>query len=98
MVGANPYRNPALVAKMATTLDHISGGRAYLGLGAAWNETEPATLASTWASGPPERLRWLREAWVMRGMLPARHRARPAITTGPDVRTIPRRSSRGCRS
>ena len=34
------YRNPAMLAKMATTLDVISGGRAVLGLGAAWNEDE----------------------------------------------------------
>jgi F420-dependent oxidoreductase-like protein len=34
------YRNPALLAKMVTTLDVISKGRAILGLGAAWNETE----------------------------------------------------------
>ena len=34
------YRNPALLAKMATTLDSLSGGRAVLGLGAAWNEQE----------------------------------------------------------
>ena len=34
------YRNPALMAKMATTLDVISGGRAMMGLGAAWNEHE----------------------------------------------------------
>lgn len=34
------YRNPALLAKMATTLDVISGGRAIFGLGAAWNEAE----------------------------------------------------------
>jgi len=40
MVGANPYRNPALVAKMVTTLDHISGGRMYLGIGSAWDESE----------------------------------------------------------
>ncbi len=36
------YRNPALLAKMATTLDVISGGRAMLGLGAAWNDVEHA--------------------------------------------------------
>jgi len=34
------YRNPAFVAKAATTLDVISGGRALLGMGAAWNEEE----------------------------------------------------------
>jgi F420-dependent oxidoreductase-like protein len=34
------YRNPAMLAKMVTTLDVISGGRALFGLGAAWNEDE----------------------------------------------------------
>ncbi|HEY6761545.1 MAG TPA: LLM class F420-dependent oxidoreductase [Baekduia sp.] len=34
------YRNPAIVAKMATTIDHISHGRMELGLGAAWYEDE----------------------------------------------------------
>jgi F420-dependent oxidoreductase-like protein len=36
------YRNPALLAKQATTLDTISGGRAILGIGAAWNDVEHA--------------------------------------------------------
>jgi F420-dependent oxidoreductase-like protein len=36
------YRNPALLAKLATTLDTTSGGRALLGLGAAWNDVEHA--------------------------------------------------------
>ena len=35
MVGGNTYRHPGVVANMALTLDHISGGRAVLGLGAA---------------------------------------------------------------
>jgi len=34
------YRNPALLAKIVTTLDVLSGGRALLGIGAAWNEQE----------------------------------------------------------
>ncbi len=34
------YRNPALVAKMVTTIDILSGGRAMCGIGAAWNESE----------------------------------------------------------
>src|SRR4051794_6952850 len=33
LVGANTFRNPALTAKLAVTLDHISGGRAILGIG-----------------------------------------------------------------
>jgi F420-dependent oxidoreductase-like protein len=40
LVTAVTYRNPALLAKMVTTLDLVSGGRAYLGIGASWNEDE----------------------------------------------------------
>jgi F420-dependent oxidoreductase-like protein len=40
LVGGVIYRNPALLAKITTSLDVISGGRAVLGIGAAWNEEE----------------------------------------------------------
>jgi F420-dependent oxidoreductase-like protein len=70
MVGANTFRNPAIVAKMVTTLDHISHGRAYLGIGAAWFETEHTAYGIPYGESPGERLRWLREALpVIRGML-----------------------------
>jgi alkanesulfonate monooxygenase SsuD/methylene tetrahydromethanopterin reductase-like flavin-dependent oxidoreductase (luciferase family) len=70
MVGANTFRNPSLVAKMATTLDHISGGRVNLGIGAAWFAEEHRDFGLEFGDGPPERLRWLAEALpVIRGML-----------------------------
>ena len=40
MVTGVTYRHPGLLIKAATTLDVLSGGRAYLGIGAAWNEEE----------------------------------------------------------
>jgi alkanesulfonate monooxygenase SsuD/methylene tetrahydromethanopterin reductase-like flavin-dependent oxidoreductase (luciferase family) len=70
MVGANTFRNPALVVKEATTLDHLSGGRAVLGIGGAWFETEHTAYGIPFGNSPGERLRWLDEAVeLMRGML-----------------------------
>jgi F420-dependent oxidoreductase-like protein len=40
IVSGNTYRNPALLAKMVTTLDAMTGGRAILGIGAAWHVRE----------------------------------------------------------
>jgi alkanesulfonate monooxygenase SsuD/methylene tetrahydromethanopterin reductase-like flavin-dependent oxidoreductase (luciferase family) len=80
LVGANTFRNPALVAKMMTTIDHISGGRAVLGIGAAWFETEHTGFGIPFGEGPPERLRWLTQALpIMRGMLEG---TEPTVTEG----------------
>ncbi len=44
MVGGVHYRDPGLWVKATTTLDVLSGGRAWLGIGAAWNEEESRAL------------------------------------------------------
>lgn len=62
MVGANGFRNPGLTAKLATTLDHISGGRAVLGLGAAWFEREHEAFGLDFGSSVGRRLDWLDES------------------------------------
>lgn len=70
LVTANTFRNPALVAKMITTIDHISGGRAVLGIGAAWMEPEHTGLGIEFGDRPGTRLRWLEQSLkVITGML-----------------------------
>jgi len=90
MVGANPFRNPALVAKMATTLDHISGGRAILGIGGAWFATEHAAYGLEFGGSPGERLRWLDEAArIMRGMIDGTEPSGNEFYTTKSVRNDP---------
>jgi len=61
MVTGVTYRNPALLAKIVTTLDIISSGRAILGIGAAWNDDEHAGYGFDFPSAG-ERLDRLEEA------------------------------------
>ena len=61
MVTCNNYRNPALLAKMASTVDVMSHGRLDFGIGAGWYEEEFRAYGYDFPDGP-ERLRMLGEA------------------------------------
>ena len=61
-VGANTFHDPTVTAKLATTLDHMSGGRAIVGLGAGWFEHEHAAYGIDFGATPGERIGWLDEA------------------------------------
>ena len=62
LVTGNTYRNPALLAKTITTLDHVSHGRATLGIGAGWFEKEHLDLGFDYGSFT-DRFEKLEEAW-----------------------------------
>lgn len=64
LVTAVTHRNPAVLAKIVTTLDVVSGGRAILGIGASWNEAEQKAFGLDWAP-PRARLDRLEEALVI---------------------------------
>jgi alkanesulfonate monooxygenase SsuD/methylene tetrahydromethanopterin reductase-like flavin-dependent oxidoreductase (luciferase family) len=82
MVGANTFRNPGLTAKSAVTVDHISRGRTWLGLGGAWFEYEHAAHGLDFGSVFGQRLDWFVEAVEgITGMLAGR-----SITSAGDGR------------
>ncbi|MFP5341420.1 MAG: LLM class flavin-dependent oxidoreductase [Candidatus Limnocylindria bacterium] len=65
LVGANTFRAPGLTAKLATTLDHVSDGRAVLGIGGAWFEREHDAFGIDFGASAGERLDWLDEAVML---------------------------------
>ncbi len=70
LVGANTFRNPGVVAKLAATLDHVSDGRAILGIGGAWMEPEHKAHGIEFGTGFGQRLDWLDESVAaMRALL-----------------------------
>jgi F420-dependent oxidoreductase-like protein len=77
LVTGNTYRNPTLLAKIITTLDVISAGRAILGLGAGWFELEHLQLGYEFGSFA-ERFEKLDEALQI--IVPMLHGERPTFT------------------
>jgi alkanesulfonate monooxygenase SsuD/methylene tetrahydromethanopterin reductase-like flavin-dependent oxidoreductase (luciferase family) len=62
LVAANTFRNPGLTAKLATTLDHVSGGRLILGIGAGWFGREHEAFGLDFGTGFGQRLDRLEES------------------------------------
>jgi len=97
LVTGNTYRNPALLAKTITTLDHVSHGRATLGLGAGWFEAEHDALGFRFGTFG-ERFERLEEALqivgpMLRGERPSldgkHYRVADAINSPAPVSRIP---------
>lgn len=62
LVGSNTFRNPTILAKSVATIDHISNGRAILGLGGGWHAREHEAWGVDFGASPGQRLTWLDEA------------------------------------
>ena len=101
LVAANTFRPPGLTAKLATTLDHLSGRSAVLGLGGGWFEREHDAFGIDFGGGFGERLDRLDES-ARAHPAPARRRARdPRGSLLLDARrrsASHARSRHGCRS
>ena len=77
MVGANTFRNPGITAKLASTLDHVSNGRAVLGIGGAWFEREHDAFGIPFGDTPGWRLDRLDESVDAHAPTPRRGAVQP---------------------
>jgi len=62
LVGSNTFRSPTVLAKSVATIDHISNGRAVLGLGGGWHAREHEAWGVDFGRSAGQRLDWLDEA------------------------------------
>ncbi len=69
LVTGNTYRNPALLVKEVTTLDHVSGGRGQLAIGAGWFELEHDSLGFEFGTFTDRFERLEESLQIIRGML-----------------------------
>ncbi|MDP9265916.1 MAG: TIGR03560 family F420-dependent LLM class oxidoreductase [Chloroflexota bacterium] len=69
LVTGNTYRHPAVLANMVATLDHVTNGRAILGLGAAWHEAEHAMYGIPFFTPGTRLARMDEAAALIRGLL-----------------------------
>jgi F420-dependent oxidoreductase-like protein len=97
LVTGNSYRNPALLAKTITTLDHVSNGRATLGIGCGWFQKEHDDLGFEFGTFT-DRFEKLEEALqiigpMLRGERPTLdgtyYRVKEAINSPPPISKIP---------
>jgi alkanesulfonate monooxygenase SsuD/methylene tetrahydromethanopterin reductase-like flavin-dependent oxidoreductase (luciferase family) len=91
-VAANTFRPPGHTAKLVSTLDHMSDGRAMLGLGAGWFTREHEAYGIEFGAGPGQRIGWLDEsAGICRRLLDGE---RMTVTEGryriDDLELLPR--------
>jgi F420-dependent oxidoreductase-like protein len=80
LVLCNTHRNPAFLAKMAATLDYLTGGRLDLGIGAGWYRGEHDQYGIYWAEAVKERMDRLEESVVLIKKL----LSQPAVTHSGD--------------
>jgi alkanesulfonate monooxygenase SsuD/methylene tetrahydromethanopterin reductase-like flavin-dependent oxidoreductase (luciferase family) len=100
MVGAVPYRQPGVWIKATTTLDVLSGGRAWFGIGAAWNVEEARSLGLPFPELPDrfrlleDTLRMARQAWDGPGLPGAEYRGKVVhagrLLNSPQILSRPR--------